>query len=169
MRAGSERRCVRKTAECGESCSAKRTHRPRKWKAGNGKGRNCGIEEVVSGQFSVVSRLFSGDPQGSAFQVRNADFGLRNRERKNCGMWISVCGMESESRITQKLSGRTKPFRRKVNAAREKGRGLPQSENDRRRGAAGPVPACLGARRGGDRARSERRSPGNRVAPRAGP
>ena len=28
-----------------------------------------------------------------------------------------------EPRITQKLSGRTKPFRRKVNAAREKGRG----------------------------------------------
>ena len=38
-------------------------------------------------------------------------------------MWISDFGMGSESRTTQKLSGRTKPFRRKVNAAREKGRG----------------------------------------------
>ncbi len=44
------------------------------------KGRSCGIEEVVSGQFSVVSRLFSGDPQGSTFELRNADFGLRNAD-----------------------------------------------------------------------------------------
>ncbi len=39
---------------------------------------DCGLGEVVSGQSSVVSRVFSGDPQGSAFQLRNADFGLRN-------------------------------------------------------------------------------------------
>ena len=36
---------------------------------------------MVSGQWSVISRVFSGDPQGSAFQLRNAEFGLRNRER----------------------------------------------------------------------------------------
>ena len=40
------------------------------------KGRSCGIEEVVSGQFSVVSRVFSGDPQGSAGELRSTDFGL---------------------------------------------------------------------------------------------
>ncbi len=45
------------------------------------KGRSCGIEEVVSGQSSVVSRVFSGDPQGSAGELRNADFGLWNGER----------------------------------------------------------------------------------------
>ena len=55
--------------------------------------------------------------------------------RRDCGMRISDCGFKGQSRerkrpvtdhgprITQKLSGRTKPFRRKVNAAREKGRG----------------------------------------------
>ena len=40
------------------------------------KGRSCGIEEVVSGQFSVVSRVFSGDPQASAGELRSTDFGL---------------------------------------------------------------------------------------------
>ena len=40
------------------------------------KGRSCGIEEVVRGQFSVVSRVFSGDPQGSAGELRSTDFGL---------------------------------------------------------------------------------------------
>ncbi len=33
---------------------------------------------VVSGQSSVVSRVFSGDPKGSAGELRNVDFGLRN-------------------------------------------------------------------------------------------
>ncbi len=46
---------------------------------------DCGIEEVVSGQSSVVSSVFSGDPQGSA---------------GNCGLQISDCGMGSGSRIT---------------------------------------------------------------------
>ncbi len=61
-----------------------------KGRPGMGRGRKdevqstkdeneCEIEEVVSGQFSVVSRLFSGDPQGSTFQLRNADCGMRNR------------------------------------------------------------------------------------------
>ena len=45
------------------------------------KGRSCGTEEVVSGQSSVVSRVFSGDPQGSAGELRNVDFGMRNREQ----------------------------------------------------------------------------------------
>ncbi len=31
---------------------------------------------VVSRQWSVVSRVFSGDPQGSAFQLRNAELQL---------------------------------------------------------------------------------------------
>ena len=48
---------------------------------GRGRGfkglRKCGTREVVSGQFSVVSSVFSGDPQGSALQLRIADFGLR--------------------------------------------------------------------------------------------
>ncbi len=47
------------------------------------KGRSCGIEEVVSGQSSVVSRVFSGDLQGSAGEVR-----------------ISDCGKGSGSRVT---------------------------------------------------------------------
>ena len=90
-----------------------------------GVRQNCGIEEVVSGQYSVVSRVFSGDPQGSTFELGNVDFGLRNGER------ITGHG----SRITRKLSGRTKPFRRKLNAAREKSRALPQSKDDGHRRA----------------------------------
>ncbi len=31
---------------------------------------DCGIEEVVSGQFSVVSRVFSGDRNGSSGELR---------------------------------------------------------------------------------------------------
>ena len=33
--------------------------------------------EVVSRQSSVVGSVFSGDPQGSAFQLRISDWGLR--------------------------------------------------------------------------------------------
>ena len=34
-----------------------------------------GIEEVVSGQSSVVSNVYSGDPKGSAFQLWIAEWG----------------------------------------------------------------------------------------------
>ena len=72
---------------------AKRSQTSRKRKAGNGKGtkgrstkdekgRSCGMEGVVSGQSSVGSRVFSGDPQGSAFRLRIADFGLRNGDQE---------------------------------------------------------------------------------------
>ncbi len=47
-----------------------------------------------------------------------------------------------ESRTTnhaKKLNGQTKPNLRKLNAAREKGRVLPQLKDDRRRGACGEV------------------------------
>ncbi len=47
------------------------------------RNAECGIEEVVSSQSSVVSRVFSGDPKGSAGELRNADFGLRNGEQGN--------------------------------------------------------------------------------------
>ena len=126
----------KKKAERGETCSAKRTHRPRKGKAGNGKGTKgrstrttaeCGIEEVVSGQFSVD--CLAATRRGAC---------------SNYGMRISDCGMGSgwiltpvwpitnhEPRITQKLSGRTKPFRRKINAGKQKRPALPQSEDGR--------------------------------------
>jgi len=91
---------------------------------------------VVSLQLSVVSFQLSVDCLAAT----------RRGARGNLGLRISDCGMGSESRttnheprITQKLSGRTKPNLRKLNAAREKGRGLPQSEDDRR-----SAPGCGG-------------------------
>ncbi len=45
----------------------------------------CGIEEVVSGQSSVVSRVFGGYPQGSVGE-----------------MWISDCGMRNGEQITRR-------------------------------------------------------------------
>ena len=99
------------------------------------RSSECGIEEVVSSQSSVVSRVFSGDPQGSTFQLRNADFGVRNGERLDPAAHAPtresrVTNHESratthESRTAQKLSGRTNPFRRKTKAAFETGRALP--------------------------------------------
>ena len=82
----------------------------------------CGIEGVVSGQSSFISRVLSGDPQGSTFQLRNADFRMRNRER--------ITNHESritnhDSRTPRTFSGRTKPFRRKTKAAIKTGRALP--------------------------------------------
>ena len=68
----------------------------------------------------------------------------------------------------KKRSGRTKPFRRKLNAAREKGRGLPQSEDDRHRGAAGSVPARLGIGRGGAEQRPEEARPRQSCRPVSG-
>ncbi len=90
-----------------------------------GRSAECGIEDVVSGQSSVVSRVFSGDPQGSAFQLRNSE----------CGIWSS----NHESRTPQTLSGRTKPFRRKIKAAFETGRALPHVAD----GAARPCSRVL--------------------------
>ena len=46
-------------------------------------------------------------------------------------------------------SGQTNPTLRKPNAARENGRGLPQSKDDRRRRAAGSLPVYAGVRRDG--------------------
>ncbi len=70
-------------------------------------GGSCQLS-VVSCQSSVVSRVFSGDPKGSAFHLRISDFGFR----------IAEWGIVGESRITQKLIGRTKPFGRKLKAVR---------------------------------------------------
>ena len=51
---------------------------------------------------------------------------------------MRIQGFE-EKRSGEKLSGQTKPNLRKLNAAREKCRVLPQSEDGRRRGAGGEV------------------------------
>ena len=110
---------------------------------------------AISGQPSAI-----GDPQGSAGKLRNADFGLRIGQselgvrRGGTGHDLRITNHESrttnhEQRTTQKLQRQTNPTRRKLNASKEKGWGLPQSGHDRRRRAAGPSPAYLGASRGG--------------------
>ncbi len=112
------------------------------------KERSCGIEEVVSGHFSVVSRLFSGDPQGSTFELRNADFGLRI-QRSEPGAQATGYGSRTtnhEPRTSQNLSGRTKPFRRKTNATKAK-------RHDWRTMCSVRAPGCCGA------ARQSRRDP----------
>ncbi len=43
---------------------------------------DCGLEEVVSGQFSVISRVFSGDPLGSALQLQISDCGVDSQRRE---------------------------------------------------------------------------------------
>ena len=80
---------------------------------------------MVSGQSSVVSRMFSGDPKGSAGESRNADFGLRNRGQGNVEKSKIQSPNREVVRITQKLIGRTKPFRRKTKATIMLGRALP--------------------------------------------
>ena len=39
------------------------------------RNADCGVKEVVSDQFSVVSRVFSGDPKGSAEETPRVDCG----------------------------------------------------------------------------------------------
>ncbi len=71
------------------------------------KRRSCGIEEVVRGHSSVVSRVFGGDPKGSAGELRNADCELRIGQSEpgapatGHGLRITNHG----PRTTQELSG----------------------------------------------------------------
>ena len=98
------------------------------------------IEEVASGQFMVVSRLFSGDPQGSASQLQISDCGMNTQRRdrqgavgaperhasKNAHSRTVVPLIPApritghEARTPPKLSGRANPFGRKTKAAKEK-------------------------------------------------
>ncbi len=99
-----------------------------------------GIEEVDIGQFRVVSRLFIGDPQGSASQLQISDCGMNTQRRdrqgavgaserhalKNAHSRTVVPLIpapritDHEARTAPKLSGRTNPFGRKTKAAKEK-------------------------------------------------
>ncbi len=70
------RRC-----ESRRSPVAEQSHFVVRRRAGRGNA-DWRVEEVVRAQSSAVSSVFSGDPQGSALQLRIADFGLRKWMRK---------------------------------------------------------------------------------------
>ncbi len=90
----------KKTAERGETCSAKRTHASRKRKAGNGKGtkgrstkdekgRSCGIEGVVSLQLSVECLAATRRGARGNFGLRIADCGIGSERIAECGFRIA--------------------------------------------------------------------------------
>ena len=67
---------------------------------------------------SAVQQWFSGDPKGSARELRNSDFGLGIQQSEPgapaTGHDLRITN--HEPRITQKPIGRTKPFGRKPKA-----------------------------------------------------
>ncbi len=61
---------------------------------------------AVSDQRSVVSGVFSGDPQGSAGELRNADFGLRigNQEKERQFHRLDACESRTTNHESRKCS-----------------------------------------------------------------
>ena len=61
----------------------------------------CGIEEVVSGQSSVVSRVFSGDPKGSAGEFRTPDCGMGYWEDRSVVKFRAARGVKLTKAVSR--------------------------------------------------------------------
>jgi hypothetical protein len=64
------------------------------------------MKKVVSGQSSVVRRVFSGDPKGSAGEMRNAEFGLRNGGQGN----VEKSKIQSPNREVVRITDHAKAY-----------------------------------------------------------
>ena len=70
----------KKTAECGEMCSAKRSQTPRKGKAGNGQGAKVRRTKEDGRGNRETSKSPKSKSRGGAEEMQNADFGLRMQQ-----------------------------------------------------------------------------------------